>query len=178
MHLKITKKKTRIFQTKNKYTSSMSLEKNQIIKIIISFLFIIAVAVLGSIFVNIGMSWFNALSKPSQWIPNIIIPIVWTIIYSAFAVVNFFWIKNDQIPLSNTILMIINGVLNVLWCLCFFTLKLLFVGNIVIVINLILGIILLINIYKQKQLYGFILSIYPVWLSIATTLNLALWILN
>ena len=54
----------------------------------------------------------------------------------------------------------------------------LFVGNIVIIINLILGIILLINIYKQKQLYGFNLSIYPVWLSIATTLNLALWILN
>lgn len=156
----------------------MNTQQNKVVKIIISFLIIITVAVLGSIFVNIGMDWFNALSKPSQWIPNIIIPIVWTVIYSAFAIVNFFWIKNDQIPLSTTILMIINGVLNVLWCLCFFTLKLLFIGNIVIIINLILGIILLINIYKYKNLYGYILSIYPLWLSIATTLNLALWILN
>lgn len=152
--------------------------KNKVLNIIFSFLFILVVAILGSIFVNIGMSWFNALTKPSQWIPNIVIPIVWTIIYSTFAVVNFFWIKNNKIPLSTTILMIINGVLNVLWCLCFFALKLLFIGNIVIILNLILGFILIVNIYTKKQLYAYILSVYPVWLSIATTLNLSLWILN
>ncbi|MBQ3214271.1 MAG: tryptophan-rich sensory protein [Clostridia bacterium] len=156
----------------------MSLNKNQIIKIVLFFAVILLVAVLGSIFVNIGMNWFNLLKKPSQWIPNIVIPIVWTIIYGLFAVVNFFWIKNDNIPKSTFVLMIINAILNVLWCLTFFTLKLTFIGNIVIILNLIAGILLLINIFKQKHLYGYILSIYPVWLSIATTLNLALWILN
>lgn len=156
----------------------MSLNKNQIIKIILSFSVILAVAVLGSIFVNIGMDWFNMLKKPSQWIPNIVIPIVWTIIYSLFAIVNFIWIKNDNIPKSTLILMVINAVLNVLWCLTFFALKLTFIGNIVIILNLIAGIILLTNIFKQKKIYGYILSIYPIWLSVATTLNLALWILN
>ena len=156
----------------------MSLNKNQIIKIILSFSVILAVAVLGSIFVNIGMDWFNMLKKPSQWIPNIVIPIVWTIIYSLFAIVNFIWIKNDNIPKSTLTLMVINAVLNVLWCLTFFALKLTFIGNIVIILNLIVGIILLTNIFKQNKIYGYILSIYPIWLSVATTLNLALWILN
>ena len=155
------------------------MEKRQTKKIIISFAVIISVAVLGSIFVSLGMDWFNSLRKPAQWVPNVVIPIVWTIIYTAFAVINFFWIKDDEtIPKSTVVLMIVNAVLNVLWCLAFFTLNLLLVGNIVILLILIAGFALIIDILKSKKLYGYILSIYPIWLSIATTLNLALWILN
>lgn len=156
----------------------MKMSKNQIINTIVSSVFILLVAVLGSIFVNLGMEWFNDLYKPSQWIPNIVIPIVWTIIYVTFAIINYLWIKKSAIPKSTIILMVINGILNVLWCLVFFTLKQLFIGNIVIILNLIAGIILIINILRHEKLYGYILSIYPIWLSIATSLNLALWILN
>lgn len=152
--------------------------KSQTKKIIISFAVIIAVAVLGSVFVNLGMDWFDTLNKPTQWVPNVVIPIVWTVIYIAFAVINFIWLKNGDVPTSAVVLMIINAVLNVLWCLTFFTLNLLLVGNIVIVLNLIAGFVLIVDIFKHKKLFGYILSIYPIWLSIATTLNLALWILN
>lgn len=154
------------------------MEKNQTKKIILSFVVIIAVAVIDSVFVNLGKDWFNSLNKPTQWVPNIVIPIVWTIIYSAFAVINFFWFKNGDVPASAVVLMLINAALNVLWCLTFFTLHLLLIGNIVIVLNLIAGFALIINIFSHKKLYGYILSIYPIWLSIATTLNTALWILN
>ena len=154
------------------------MERNQTKKIIISFVVIISVAVLGSVFVNLGMDWFNTLNKPTQWVPNIVIPIVWTVIYSAFAVINFIWFKNGEVPKSTVILMIINAALNVLWCLTFFTLKQLLIGNIVIVLNLIAGFVLLVDIFRSKKLYAYILSIYPIWLSIATTLNMALWILN
>lgn len=154
------------------------MEISQTKKIIISFIAIISVAVLGSVFVYIGMDWFNSLNKPTQWVPNVVIPIVWTVIYSAFAVINFIWFKNGDVPTSTVVLMIINGVLNALWCLTFFALNLLLIGNIVIVLNLIAGFALIIDIFKHKQLFGYILSIYPIWLSIATTLNLALWILN
>ncbi|MBR4003431.1 MAG: tryptophan-rich sensory protein [Clostridia bacterium] len=157
----------------------MNLNKNQIVKVVISSVVILLVAVLGSVFVNIGMTWFNNLVKPSQWLANILIPIVWTVIYSTFAVINFLWIKNDDdIPTNTTILMVINAVLNVLWCLVFFTFKQLFLGNIFIILNLIFGFTLIINILKQRTLYAYILSIYPIWISIATTLNLALWVLN
>ncbi|MBD5131196.1 MAG: tryptophan-rich sensory protein [Clostridiales bacterium] len=154
------------------------MERNQTQKIVISFIVIISVALLGTVFVRLGMDWFNSLDKPEQWVPNIVIPIVWTVIYSAFAVINFLWIKKDGIPISTVYLMIINAVLNVLWCLIFFTLKQLLIGNIAIVLNLIAGFALIVDILKTKKIYGYILSIYPIWLSIATTLNLALWILN
>ena len=154
------------------------MNKNLIKNTIISSIFIFIVAGLGSVFANIGMDWFNELIKPSQWIPNIVIQIVWTIIYLTFAIVNYFWLKKGGIPKTTLALMIVNGILNVLWCLTFFTLKLTFIGNIVIILNLIAGVLLLVNIFKTQRFFAYILSIYPIWLSIATTLNLALWILN
>ena len=154
------------------------MEKSQIKKIIISCVSIIFVAVLGSIFVFLGQDWFNSLTKPTQWVPNIVIPIVWTIVYLAFAVINFIWLKKEDIPTYTIVLMIINGILNILWCLVFFTLKQLLIGNVVIMLNLIAGFVLIVNIYKYKRLFGYILCIYPLWLCVAASLNLALWILN
>lgn len=139
---------------------------------------IVAVAVLGSIFVNMGMDWFGELTKPSQWIPNWIIPVVWTVIYITFAVVLLKWTAKEELTLVTKTLLIVNGVLNVLWCLVFFTLQLTFIGNIVILLNLIAGIALWINIFLQEKFYAYCLSIYPIWLSVASTLNLVLWILN
>ena len=152
--------------------------KNNVKRIISVVLPIVIVAVLGSIFVNLGMDWFSGLIKPSQWIPNWIIPVVWTIIYIIFAVVLLVWSGKVEIPKATKILLIINGILNILWCLVFFTLKQTFLGNIVIILNLIAGIALWVNIFLQKKNYAYWISIYPIWLSLASTLNLALWILN
>jgi len=155
-----------------------NMEKKQTLKIIISSAFILLVAVLGSIFVNLGMEWFGGLEKPSEWVPNFIIPIMWTIIYLSFAIINFLWFRKGEIPRKIIILMIVNSIFNVLWCLVFFTLNQLLIGNIVIVLNLVLGYVLVVNILRVKPIYGYILSVYPIWLSLATTLNTAVWILN
>ena len=155
-------------------------EKNKEIlwKSIVYVLSIIVVAGLGTLFVNIGMSWFDSLLKPAQWIPNFVIPIVWTVIYLTFAVLGVVTIVKKQIPRNIIVFLIINGALNVLWCLTFFTLKQLFIGNIVIIINLIFAFILLNEIKKYNKTFYWILLIYPIWISIATTLNTSLWILN
>ena len=152
--------------------------ENKKLKIILSIGGVLLVAVLGTIFVNIGMDWFNSLEKPSQWIPNFVIPIVWSVIYISAGLVLFLWQNNGNIPLKTSILFIINGVLNVLWCLVVFTLKQTFLGNIIIIINTILAFTLFNDIYKQNKTYAYMLAIYPVWLSLATSLNTAIWILN
>ena len=156
----------------------METSKSKTLKIIFAIAGIIIVAVLGSVFVAMGMDWFNLLIKPSQWIPNIVIPIVWTIIYVIFGIVLTRWIVVGNIPKSVFVLLIVNGVLNILWCLVFFTLELTFIGNIVIILNLIAGFALYYAMFKNRPVYAYLISIYPIWLSIATSLNLALWILN
>lgn len=154
------------------------IEKQKVTNIIISLVAIIIVAVMGSIFVNMGMSWFESLVKPSEWIPSFVVPIVWTIIYLTFATVLFLWQKKESLPKNIIILLIINGFLNVLWCLVFYTLNQLFLGNVIIVINSLLAITLIYQISKTEKIYSCFLSIFPIWVCIATTLNLSLWILN
>ena len=146
--------------------------------IVITVASIVGVAVLGTIFAQLGMGWFDGLNKPTEWIPSFVIPIVWTVIYLLFGYVLIKWQSKTPLTKENIILLIINGVLNVLWCLVFFTLNQLLLGNIVIVINALFGIRLYLEICKEDAMSGLLISLYPIWLCIATTLNIAVWILN
>ena len=152
--------------------------KNKILPIAITLIVILITSVLGSIFVYIGMPWYKALNIPSYWVPSILIPIVWTTIYLLFAIILSIMIENNLITFKTTILLILNALLNIVWCLTFFTLQNTLLGMVIIIANLILGIILIKHIFSINKIYGSILALYPYWLCIATCLNLAIWILN
>lgn len=154
------------------------MEKSKLINYILIIGSIVFIAVVGSILVNIGMDWFNLLDKPNQFIPSFVIPIVWTVIYLTFTIVLCIWTNRQPFKKSTILLLVFNGIFNILWCLFFFTLNQTFIGIISIVIVLILSYLLIVNIFKQKPIYAYFTAIYPLWVSIATTLNLALWILN
>ena len=148
------------------------------LRLIITWVVIIVVAVLESIFVNLGMDWFDSLTKPSEWVPNFVIPIIWTIIYLLFAIVFIFLYKKEVVNTKIIVLGILNAVFNVLWCLVFFTLNQLLLGEIIIIINVVLGALLVAELTKTQLWYTFLLWVYPIWLSFATLLNTAVWILN
>jgi len=156
----------------------MKTSKQKIISYVIIVGVILAVAGLGSLFVNLGMDWFNTLDRPSDFVSNVFIPIMWTIIYGVYMVVLCIWTSKTTIPKNVKIWLIINAILNVLWCLVFFTLNQLLLGLIAIVLLLISAWVLVVFVYAENKTYSYFLAIYPVWASIATTLNLALWILN
>ena len=160
------------------YTYNKNMKKENIIKYGIPVLSVVLVALLGSVFVDMGMDWFDGLNKPTEWVPNIVIPIMWSFIYlvSIFYLIHL--VRKEKDNKRVIWLLIINGFLNVLWCLVFFTLNSLLGGLIVIIINLIASMLLLKEICKTSELFSYILTVYPLWLSIATCLNLASWILN
>ncbi len=156
----------------------MKLTKKDTFNIILIIASVLLVAGLGSLFVNLGMEWYSKLNTPTQWIPNIVIPIVWTIIYILFAIVFSLLYKEAFVDKKMLILSIINGALNVLWCLVFFTLNQLLLGNILIILNAFFATFLVIEMLRTERWYANLLLIYPIWIYIATSLNLALWILN
>lgn len=139
---------------------------------------VLIVAILGSVFVNLGMDWYNTLEKPSQWIPNFVIPIVWTIIYLLFIVILSILNKNKLLNNKIIIYCVLNAILNILCCLIFFTLNQLLIGNIIIILNLFAGTVLIFLLNKTNKFYIYFLYLYPIWLAIATSLNFALWIIN
>jgi tryptophan-rich sensory protein len=154
------------------------MKKENIIKYGIPVLSVALVALLGSIFTNIGKEWFNSLEKPSEWIAGFVIPIVWSVIYSLFAIYLIYLVKKDRLNDKLFVLLVLNGFLNVLWCLVYFALNSLLGGEIIIILNLIASILLIKEILKTNKYWGCVLLIYPTWLSIATFLNSATWILN
>lgn len=154
------------------------MKKENIINYVLGISSVLLVALLGWVFVDIGMDWFNGLQKPNEWIPNWFIPVAWTIIYLTFIFYIIHLVRKEKDNKRVIGLLIVNGVLNVLWCLIYFALNSLLGGQIVIVLNLIASVLLLKEICKSSELFSYILTIYPLWLSIATCLNLAVWILN
>lgn len=140
---------------------------------------VLLVAVLGGIFTNIGMPWYETLTKPTQWPPKFLFPVVWSFVYICTAIVLIMLVKNNNQSTKNVVIpFIINWLLNVLWCLVFFVFQQLFWGQVIILLNLIMAFVLLIRLKEAGNFYFYLLIVYPIWLSIATTLNLASWILN
>lgn len=156
----------------------MKTTKQKIISYIKIIASILVVAILGSVFVNLGMDWYGTLSRPSSFVPNFLIPIMWTIIYVIFGIVLCNWAGKESLPKCVIVKLVVNGILNILWCLLFFTLNQTLWGLIAIVLLIYSSILLVMSMFKQNKIYGFLTSIYPLWVSIATCLNLALWILN
>ena len=154
------------------------MKKENIIKYGNPILLIAIVALLGSIFTNMGLDWLDELNKPTNWLADYIIPIVWTVIYTSFAIYLIYLTKNNKVTKKETILLSLNGAFNVLWCLVYFGFKNILLGLIIIIINLVLSILLAKQIFKTNKKWGYYLLIYPTWLSIATCLNLSIWILN
>lgn len=154
------------------------MKKENIIKYGTPILGVILVALLGTIFTRMGMEWFRSLKIPNEWLKEFIIPIVWTIIYSLFTIFILYLVKKGKLKKDLFVLLVINGILNVLWCLVYFAMNCLLGGLIFIILNLIASIYLLKEVKKVNIVWWYILCVYPIWLSIATCLNLATWILN
>ena len=154
------------------------MKKENILKYGNAILSVAIVSLLGSIFTSKGLAWLSSLNKPSEWLKDYVIPIVWSVIYSVFTIFLIYLINKKKFDKKIIVLLLLNGFFNVLWCLVYFTLKNILLGQIIIIINLVLSILLILKIFKIKKLWGYILLIYPTWLTIATCLNLAIWILN
>lgn len=149
------------------------------LKYFLTALCIVAVAALGSVFTGLGQEWYSLLTRPTQWPPDYLFPIVWSAIYILAFFAICYCIKQSALNLKKIIIIAaINGVLNVLWCLTFFTLHMPLLGLVAIILNLAASIALVTEIYGENKIWAYFMAIYPLWVSIATALNLAIWILN
>ena len=137
-----------------------------------SFIIVIIVAFLGSLFTadNTKSQWYESI-KPSITPPNFVFPIVWTALFVLIAFSLFFsWTKARK---KKKILSLygINFVLNILWSAFFFSLR----QPIIAFIDLILlwiTILLLIKInWKNNKKAAWLLVPYLIWVTFAGVLN-------
>ena len=151
-------------------------------KLIASIILVWVVGVSGSLFTASSVnSWYSYIVKPSFTPPSWLIGPVWTILYIMIGVSLFLvWTTKASKKVKKKAYWIfgVQIVLNAMWSVAFFGAQNPGLAFIVIALLWISIILNIIEFYKIKKSAGYLLVPYFLWVSFASVLNLAIWILN
>ena len=141
--------------------------------------YILLPIILGSIvgFIISGKIDYSYLSKPPLSPPKILFPIIWSIIYILLGI-SYYLFKKDNNDSFTSKIYYISLIVNLLWSIIFFLLKLRGLSIIWIILLDILVFILLNKFYKYKKVSFYLNILYLLWILFATYLTIGIYILN
>ena len=120
----------------------------------------------------------NELKQPPLAPPSILFPIVWTILYLLIGISYYLYKKNTYTHNPEIIIYYTQLLVNALWSIIFFTLKLRFF-SIIWILALVILIYTLITLFNQKyKPSAYLLIPYLIWCIFATYLNIGIYLLN
>lgn len=131
-------------------------------------------------FPGIG-SWYTSLERPDFAPPNWVFGPVWTILFILMGVALFLvWDKVGKTAEAKpaTVLFLIHLALNVLWSALFFGLQRLDMAFMEIMFLWGMIALLLTSFYRVDRRASYLLIPYFLWVTFATVLNQAFWLLN
>lgn len=121
---------------------------------------------------------YNYLVNPPLSPPSYLFPIVWSILYLLIGISYYIYRKNNNDNSLTIKLYYIQLILNYLWSIIFFTLKLRTLAVIWIIVLAITIIYLMIRFYKEERTSFYLLIPYILWVLFATYLNIGIVVLN
>ena len=153
-----------------------------IIKIVISILACFAAGGIGSIFTTKSIpEWYAGLKKPRYTPPNWVFGPVWTILYILMGISVFLvWhegLANEGVMLAFTLFWV-QLTLNALWSIVFFGIRSKGGGILIIITLWLLILATIITSFAVSGWAGALLIPYIIWVSLASYLNIGIWLLN
>lgn len=121
---------------------------------------------------------YNYLVNPPLSPPSYLFPIVWSILYLLIGISYYIYRKNNNDNSLTIKLYYIQLILNYLWSIIFFTLKLRTLAVIWIIVLAITIIYLMIRFYKEERTSFYLFIPYILWVLFATYLNIGIVVLN
>lgn len=151
-------------------------------KLLLSLAMTFIAAAIGGIFTIPSITnWYPTLQKPAFTPPNWVFGPVWTTLYFLMAVSFYLvWAKKSKEKYFKGAAEIyfMQLVLNVLWSVVFFGFRNT-LGGLLVIIPLWTSILVTIfKFYKVDKNAAYLLIPYILWVSIASSLNYLVWILN
>lgn len=139
-------------------------------------LFILTFIIPGSIAFLIRKSFkiYNLLILPKLAPPNIVFPIVWSILYILMSI-SICLVKENS---GNKIIYFIQLALNALWSLIFFYYKNYLLALIELIILFIISVYMTYRFNKFNNKTFYLLLPYLLWLTFAFYLNYFVWLYN
>lgn len=128
----------------------------------------------------LGISFFvgndaSMLVKPALYPPNILFPIVWSILYVLMTIGVYFASRNDD---NVYIIYFLQVIVNSIWSLIFFGLELRLFAFIWLIFLLVLVVIMSLKFCKNNKIAGYLQLPYIIWIMFAGYLNLSIYLLN
>ncbi len=148
-------------------------------KLIISLLISLGVGGLSALITSGSMDVYSTLIKPFFAPPSILFPIVWTILYILMGISAYIIYESYSDEKNSALgVYLFQLLINFIWPIFFFTLGYRFIALIIILILLISIIYMIIRFYRINKTAAYLQIPYLIWVSFATYLNYAFYILN
>jgi len=158
------------------------MDLNSAVRLIVSILASFAAGGIGSFFTFKAIpTWYAGLKKPRYTPPNWAFGPVWTTLYILMGISVFLtWQKgfaSNDVFLA-FILFWVQLVVNAIWSIIFFGMKSKGGGVITIIVLWLLILATMVASFRVSGWAGALLIPYILWVSIASYLNIGIWVLN
>lgn len=153
----------------------------QLGKLLVSLLLPLGVGAIAGIFTSKAIpGWYASLNQPSFNPPNWVFGPVWTTLYIILGISLFLiWKLGPGKERNQAILVFsVQLLLNFGWSFCFFYFKMIGITLVDIVALWLMIVIMLYRFYRLKPLAAYINIPYLLWVTFATVLNAAYFVLN
>lgn len=149
-----------------------------IFKLAISIVLPFLASAIGGIFTASSVStWYVELAKPSFNPPSWVFGPVWTVLYLIIGISFYLVWKRKYDKIAFTIFGV-QLVLNALWSVLFFGLKMPFLAFIEIVFLWLSIMLMIFYFYRISRISAYLLIPYVLWVTFAAILNFYIYILN
>lgn len=158
----------------------MKIDKSKI-KVYAVFLLITgAVGGLSALLTNMGMESYKAVEKPPLTPPDIVFPIVWSILYTLMAIsASRVWLTdNSRLRNRGIIVYFIQLFFNFFWSILFFNFQAYGFAFLWILGLWLLILIMIVKFYQIDKIAGLLQIPYLLWVTFAGYLNLMVYQLN
>jgi benzodiazapine receptor len=153
-----------------------------IVKLVVSIVACQAAGAIGSVFTAPNIpTWYAALEKPFFTPPSWLFAPAWITLYLLMAIAAFLiWRKGlgeEGVKCALTVFLV-QLVLNALWSVVFFGLQSPLYGMVVILAMWIAILLTIIKFFRLSAAAGSLMLPYILWVTFASALNIAIWVLN
>ncbi len=148
--------------------------------LIVNILIPLAVGGLSTVFGN-AIHGFDGINKPGITPPEILFPIVWSILYLLMGISSYLIYNSSaskEVKKSAFTFYAIQLILNGLWTLVFFRFKLFFLAFIWVLVIILFLAITIYKFYKIKPIAGYLQIPYLLWLIFASILSYNVFLIN
>jgi len=141
----------------------------------------LAVGVLSALLSGSGMKAFADLNQPPLSPPGWVFPVAWTILYTLMGIASFYVLtaEKPQREIDGALrFYLMQLTVNFFWSILFFGFSLYLFSFLWLLLLWVLILITTIRFYRIKELSGYLMVPYLVWVTFAGYLNLGIYFLN